>query len=44
MINGSSSDMRLAATLYSANLREISTKGKESRFKKADRGLFKVNG
>ena len=33
-----------AATLYSAILREINTKGKESRFKKADRGLFGVNG
>ena len=33
-----------AATLYSAILREITTKGKEARFKKADRGLFAVNG
>ena len=33
-----------AATLYSAILREINTKGKEARFKKADRGLFEVNG
>src|SRR5204863_9641700 len=33
-----------AATLYSAILREINTKGKESRFKKADRGLFAING
>ena len=33
-----------AATLYSAILREINTKGKEARFKKADRGLFKANG
>ena len=33
-----------AATLYSAILREINTKGTESRFKKADRGLFTVNG
>ena len=32
-----------AATLYSAILREINTKGKESRFKKADRGLFAIN-
>ena len=31
-----------AATLYSAILREIKTKGKEARFKKADRGLFTV--
>ena len=31
-----------AATLYSAILREIKTKGKESRFKKSDRGLFAV--
>ena len=30
----------LAAALYSALLRELSTKGKESRFKKADRGKF----
>ena len=29
-----------AATLYSAILREIKTKGKEARFKKSDRGLF----
>jgi hypothetical protein len=27
-------------TLYSAILREIGTKGKEARFKKADRGKF----
>jgi hypothetical protein len=33
-----------AATLYSAILREINTKGKESRFKKSDRGLFAING
>jgi hypothetical protein len=33
-----------AATLFSAILREISTKGKQARFKKADRGLFIVNG
>jgi hypothetical protein len=32
-----------AATLYSAILREISKKGKESRFKKEDRGLFAIN-
>jgi hypothetical protein len=31
-----------AATLYSAILREINTKGKEARFKKSDRGLFAV--
>jgi hypothetical protein len=29
-----------AATLYAAMLREITAKGKESRFKKTDRGLF----
>jgi hypothetical protein len=29
-----------AATLYSAILREQKTKGKDSRFKKTDRGLF----
>ena len=29
-----------AATLYSAVLREIATKGKESRFVKTDRGKF----
>jgi hypothetical protein len=29
-----------AATLYSAILREITTKGSEARFKKTDRGLF----
>ena len=33
-----------AATLYSAILREIKTKGKEARFKKSDRGQFVVNG
>lgn len=32
------------ATLYSAILREINTKGKEARFKKTDRGLFAKNG
>ena len=32
------------ATLYSAILREIKTKGKESRFKKTDRGHFIANG
>ena len=31
------------ATLYSAILREINTKGKEARFKKTDRGLFAIN-
>jgi hypothetical protein len=30
------------ATLYSAILREINTKGKESRFKKTDKGKFAV--
>jgi hypothetical protein len=33
-----------AATLYSAILREITTKGKESRFKKAERGKFTATG
>ena len=28
------------ATLYSAMLREIATKGKEARFKKSERGHF----
>jgi hypothetical protein len=32
------------ATLYSAILREIGTKGKEARFKKTDRGHFATNG
>jgi hypothetical protein len=32
------------ATLYSAIIREISTKGKEARFKKTDRGNFAFNG
>ena len=32
-----------AATLYSALLREISTKGATSRFKKTDRGHFALN-
>ena len=31
------------ATLYSAILREINTKGKDARFKKMERGLFAVN-
>ena len=31
------------ATLYSAILREITTKGKKARFTKADRGLFAFN-
>ena len=31
-----------ANTLYSAVLREITTKGKESRFKKSDRGNFTI--
>ncbi|HEY3966871.1 MAG TPA: HTH domain-containing protein [Planctomycetaceae bacterium] len=33
-----------AATLYSAILREINSKGKESRFKKTDRGHFEIHG
>jgi len=33
-----------AATLYSAILREIKTKGKEARFKKSDRWQFVANG
>ena len=32
------------ATLYSAILREIKTKGKEARFQKTERGKFAVNG
>jgi hypothetical protein len=32
------------ATLYSAILREIATKGNEARFKKTDRGQFAANG
>ena len=32
-----------AATIYSAILREITTKGEKSRFKKTDRGLFTIN-
>ena len=32
------------ATLYSAILREITTKKNEARFKKSDRGLFAFNG
>ena len=31
------------ATLYSAMLREINTKGKDSRFKKVERGTFSIN-
>ena len=33
-----------SATLYSSILREINTKGKESRFKKAERGKFVATG
>ena len=32
------------ATLYSAILREISTKGKDARLKKTERGKFAANG
>src|SRR5262249_52409314 len=32
------------ATLYAAIIREIAAKGKDSRFKKTDRGLFTSNG
>jgi hypothetical protein len=32
------------ATLYSAILREIKTKGKDARFKKTERGKFSING
>jgi hypothetical protein len=32
------------ATLYSAILREIGTRGKEARFKTTDRGHFAANG
>jgi hypothetical protein len=32
------------ATLYSAILREIGTKGKDARFKKTERGKFAANG
>jgi hypothetical protein len=32
------------ATLYSAILREVGTKGKDARFKKTDRGHFASNG
>ena len=31
-----------AATIYAAIVREISTKGTASRFRKTDRGLFTV--
>ena len=31
------------ATLYSAMLREINTKGKDSRFKNVERGQFSIN-
>ncbi len=33
-----------AATLYSAILREIKTKGKEARFKKTEKGKFEIRG
>lgn len=33
-----------AATLYAAILKDITTKGKEARFKKVDRGQFALNG
>jgi HB1, ASXL, restriction endonuclease HTH domain len=32
-----------ASTLYSALLREVTTKGERSRFRKADRGKFALN-
>jgi hypothetical protein len=32
-----------AATLYSAILREISTKGKDARFTKTERGKFAIS-
>ena len=32
-----------AATIYSAILREIQTKGSKARFKKSDRGLFTLS-
>jgi hypothetical protein len=32
------------ATLYAAMIREIATKGRESRFKKTERGLFATTG
>jgi len=32
------------ATLYAAILREVSTKGRDARFKKTERGKFAVNG
>ena len=32
------------ATLYSAIIREIATKGKDARFKKVERGKFAANG
>ncbi len=32
-----------ASTIYSAIVREITTKGADARFKKTDRGLFTVN-
>jgi len=33
-----------AATLYAAIIREIAKRGKDSRFKKAERGLFAATG
>ncbi len=33
-----------AATLYAAILKDITTKGKDARFKKVDRGRFALNG
>jgi hypothetical protein len=32
-----------AATLYAAILRDVTTKGKEARFKKVERGQFALN-
>ena len=32
------------ATVYSAIIREIAAKGKDARFKKAERGKFVING
>lgn len=33
-----------ASTLYAAMIREISTKGKNARFQKVERGMFAING
>ena len=41
---GTANGQTPAATLYSAILREIKTKGKDSRFEKTEKGKFGIRG